>query len=755
METEGGLSRERIVNGLKGISKLRIEITHATILTYSALALILFVAFTIRVLPMRWEIPTGSFHLSEFDPYFNYRFTQYIVNHGFLSWAWPTQWIDPQRWAPQGSNVPAGFFPGLPMAGAFFYDIIAGVGVNIQLMDFLALLAPIFSTMAVFALYFLGKEIGGKAVGLLAALFMALDPTHIERTGFGFYGDETVGILALVIFVLMFLRAIDENRPIKSVAIYGITGGLALGYFSASWGASYFPVGLATLFVFVLVLIRRYTPRLFLAYGLTFGLGLFLSASVPKNGLSYLTTFAILPVAGVFLVLFFSEVARNIGSLRWKVITIIVIAALLIAGFALMYQLGFMRSIAGKFLSVLNPFTRGAQPLIQSVAEHKLSAWGQMYYEYGIGILFFIVGFYFVLRNPTNKNIFLVVFGITSLYFAASMVRLFELFTPAYAVLAGIGITGILKPFITLIKEPPRISLKKKLGMEHVGREFSGATVLLIFLILMTSVAFPMPRVFRSAYVPVTITASSLPIAPAVPVRQWLDMLQWTRSNLNSGTVVCAWWDYGYWLTVMGNVTTLEDNATNNSTQIQNCGFAFMANETDAVKMLKTYNAEYILVFVTFDANGNYQDGGGGDNGKWTWMARISGTSDAQQRLINDGFITHQQSWTNETTFGGVPANSTTGKWDWNNAGRNSTIYQLMSWGKNQWCKAQSVADPDQGNVTLTFPLGTGPRYFEEAFFSGKTLSPTDAQNNYGSLVPLVCLYKIDYAKYNADHPGS
>jgi hypothetical protein len=80
--------------------------------------------------------------------------------------------------------------------------------------------------------------------------------------------------------------------------------------------------------------------------------------------------------------------------------------------------------------------------------------------------------------------------------------------------------------------------------------------------------------------------------------------------------------------------------------------------------------------------------------------------------------------------------------------GRNSTIYKLMFWGKNQWCTTNSVTDPDAANVTQ-------PVYFKEAFFSGKTLTPSDATNDYGSIVPLICLYEVDYTKFSEDHPGS
>ena len=94
--------------------------------------------------------------------------------------------------------------------------------------------------------------------------------------------------------------------------------------------------------------------------------------------------------------------------------------------------------------------------LIESVAEHRISAWGNIYYELGIGIIFFLVGLYFVLENPTNRNIFLLLFSATALYFAASMVRLLVIFAPIFAIMTAIGILSLLKPFLTLLQRSPQ-----------------------------------------------------------------------------------------------------------------------------------------------------------------------------------------------------------------------------------------------------------------------------------------------------------
>jgi len=736
MRVKNVLSKERLVNSLKSLGKLRIKVSHSSVLTFSTLVLILFIAFTIRLFPLRWEIDPAAgstqLHLSEFDPYFQYRFAEYVLKNGFISWAWPTQWVDTQRWYPGGINVATGGLPGLPLTAAFLYSIISALGVDIGLMDFCAIWPAIMGALACLVIYFLGKDIGGKPVGLLAALFLALSPSYIQRTQVGFFDDETIGIFALLLFMLLFLRAIDRDRSSGSSMKYALASGMVLGYFCSGWGVAYYAIGITVLFAFLSVLLKRYTQRLLLSYSLTFGFGLFIATCVPKLSTTYLTTGVVLPVAGVFILLCFCEAFRALTSTKWRTIFIVILLAVLVGGFFVLWQFGYIRGIAGKFTSVINPLFRAGIPLIESVAEHRISAWGSMYYDLGIVIIFFLAGFFFILRDLNDKNLFLLIFGLSSLYFACSMVRLLVVLAPAFGLLAAVGITRILKPFNTLLKEQPKISVKKKYALQPVGKEFSGSAIFLIFLILMTSFAFPMPKVYRQAWTPVTISAGSLPIVPAEPVHEWLDMLNWVQSNLEGTTVVCSWWDYGYWLTIVGNVTTLADNATINTTQIQNIGFIFMANETQALEMLKLYDAKYILVFTTLDVNGRWI--GYGDEGKWMWMARISGK--AHDRFIADGF---ECSWTDEDAFGKY--NSSTRKWDWNPLGMDSTIYKLMAWGKHRWCEGK-VIDPEEEEWDRNglSAADIEPKYFKEAYFAG-----LDAGQEYGGIVPLICLYKIDY----------
>jgi dolichyl-diphosphooligosaccharide--protein glycosyltransferase len=744
------LSKERVVNGLKSLEKLRLKVDHGSVLTFSALLLILFTAFVIRVLPIKWEIQAGSMHLSEFDPYFQFRFTEYVVNNGFISWNWPQPWMDMQRWYPWGMNVATQGYPALPFTTAFFYDIITLLGVNIPLMAFCAVFPPIMGMLACLALYFLGKDIGGKTVGLFAAMILALSSSFLQRTSLGFYDDEAIGIFAFIVFLILFLRAIDEDRSQSSSMKYAIGAGLALGYFSAGWGAAYYPIDATALFVFVLILLKRYSQRLLLSYSLTFGLGLFIAINVPKLSPTYLATAPILAASGVFMLLCVYEISRVLTTMKLKVVFVAVFLALIVGGFVALWQFGYMQNIAGKFLSVVDPFTRIASPLTESVAEQRISAWGSIYYEFGITILFFIMGLFFILRNLNNRNLFLLVLGLTSLYFASSMVRLFVLMAPIFGLLGAVGIVGILRPFITLFKEPPKIATKKKYSLDYVGKEFSGITILLIFLILTTNFALSpqtggVPKVYNQAYTPLTITAGSIPIVPSQPVTEWMDMVSYLN-ELGASTVVCSWWDYGYWLTVLGNVTSLCDNATVNGTQIENVGFVFIANEVKSVDMLREYGANYTLVFTTIDTNGNWV--GVGDEGKWPWMVRISGKG--KDRLLSSGFMDANNSWADSADDASAFGNYTLGfnatdlnkDGDYqdegeiidNIRGQNTTIYKLMTYARDLWLFQNGVIDTPPTALT----------HFEEAFIAGLDLKKDEA-GKYGNIVPLVALYKVEY----------
>ncbi|MDH5267606.1 MAG: glycosyltransferase family 39 protein, partial [Candidatus Bathyarchaeota archaeon] len=720
-------SKEKVANSFKSVGALRFKASHSSLMHISLLLLILFIALMVRLLPIRW-----GFHLSEFDPHFQYRLTKHMVENGFFAWA---SWRDPMRWYPAGYPVRVAY-PGLPATAAFFYIVVSALGLSPSpmftsnpltvdpLFNFCVIFPAIMGALTCLVIYFLGRDIGGKEVGLFSAFFLALNSSYIGRTSLGFFDDETVGIFGILLFIFFFLRSIEPERSLRNGLTYGIASGLSLGYLFSSWGASRYALGMAVLFVFVLILLQRYSSRLLLSYSAAFGVALFIAINIPILGFGYLTETTVLAVFGIFLLLCMYEASRYIKTPKMKMAFVLCFLALIAVSFFMLSWLGYLGPLGAKFWSVINPFERlGEQPgqqLVQSVQEHRPAAWGSFYYDIGIGLFFVPVGLFFAVQNPTNRNIFLCIFGITSVYFAGSMVRLTLLMAPAFSLLWALALVQLLGPFITLIKETPLIPRRKIRFETHVGREFSGAFIVLMFVLLTFTFVLPsplstFPRALDHAYSPTTIAAGSLPVRPVDPVPDWIDALNWMRVNLKSTDVVASWWDYGYWITFIANKTSLADNGTINTTQIARIGQMFLSNETEAIKILSNYDATYIVVFTTFDQNGN--EVGWADEGKWRWMARIGGLDDD-----SFGNYTLGADWVDINGDGSQSSDELVP----NEKGNSTVIYKLMQYGKEVTL---------QGYSTILL------EHFEEAYFS----QTAGQVRQYGGAVPLVCVYKIKY----------
>lgn len=609
--------------------------------------------------------------------------------------------------------------------------------------NFVIIFPVIMATLTCLAIYFLGKDIGGKEIGLFAAFFLALNGSFIGRTSLGFFDDETVGILSIILYSLFFLRAIDKERPMKNSMMYSVAAGLTLGYLFTAWGASRFPVGLTLVFVVVLLFLRRYSPRLLVAYAITYAIALLIAVNIPHLlGYRFLLETTNLAVFGVFALLCAFEINAHLATPRRKTIFALGIVAVGIIAFAALYATGNIQPLAGRYQSILNPFERLTNPVVVSVQEHRPAAWGTLYYDLGVGILFIPVGFYFAAQNPTNRNIYLILFGLTSIYFASAFVRLTLILAPALCILWALALVRIMRPFITLLREKP-LTFKTRMRIEgHVGREFSAAFIVLIFLLLTLTFVFPstesrirgepFPRVLEQAYVPVTIASASLPVKPDQTAPDWFDALNWMRYNLPPDAVVASWWDYGYWITTIADRRSLVDNATFNTTQIEQVGLIFMSDETAALAVLDNFNqlgntsrarelygssmkVDYVVAFFTFDSSGN--DIGYGEESKWRWMANIAFEDlNANERFGN---YTLGKDWVDSKTTG-TQGQVDEGELINNPLGQNTTLYAMMQYAKSQ---------------RVTSITANAPQHFELIYWSQRDRSTVTTVSGVNALV--------------------
>ncbi|WP_455276769.1 STT3 domain-containing protein [[Eubacterium] cellulosolvens] len=616
---------ERLGSRIRALRKVTHAISKHTLLHYTILFLILTIATIIRSLPIRW-----GFYLSEFDPYFQYKMADFIVKNNFASWY---SWHDNMSWYPWGRDVPETSYPGLAFTAALLHEFLNSIGIELTIHQVCVVFPVIMGTLTCLVVYFLGKEIWGTTVGLLSALFLAFSSSHIFRTSLGFFDGETIGIFAMVLSFLFYLKAIQPERTTRSSLFYSLLAGLCLSYLSFGWGAFRYPLSLLALFTFILVLTGRGSSKLFISYAMTFGFAFLTMAQLPKIGYAFFYEITAIAVFIVFSVLLIREISVRVEKISLKTISIgIILFALIIAGFVF-WKGEMLEPLAGKFFTILFPSTRSEMPLVESVAEHRMATWATFFREFGAIALFGVFGLYFLLQKLRDQDLFLLIFGISSLYFASSLVRLSLILAPAVSILAAIAITELGKPSVDIIRGTVIFPKRKIRFVSKVGREY-GIAILFLFLLL---IAPTINNAVNAAQAPATIATSSLPTITQQP-QDWLEALSWMRDNLPENAVVFAWWDYGYWITTLGDKHSLADNGTINTTQITMIARTFLSNETRAVPILKQYDVTHIAILVTWYWDEEINDVryyGFGEDSKWYWMARISNGSTYQGETVH------------------------------------------------------------------------------------------------------------------------
>lgn len=724
------------------------KIPRSTAILAVSLVLIFTIAFLLRISPVfmaGWQ-PL----LKEFDPYYFYRNVQFIIGNGFPAWF---HWVDYSAWYPFGRFIAGDTYPGMVFTAVLFYYFVNAIGISASAFTVCYYMPLLFGALTPLVVYLLGKEIYDKRSGLLAAFFIAVSPAIIQRQVVGFFDNEPFGIFLMLISFYFFIRSLKRGSFPSA-----ILAGLFLGYLCISWGTFRYGIDIFALFAGVMLITRRYSMRLFTTYSITMLIGLFIMVLAPRNGVGQLASGEILPALMVLGLMVLYETSKylaqfktlgNIGSRISKVNPFLLAAIVAVGGFIILT----ISPIGGKFYTVIMPIFRQTQEaILASVGEHQPTPWADFFYYLGILVVLSIVGIYFSFKRLSEADIFIILATVTLVYFSGSMVRIVISLSPIIAILAGYGLSSVLRPFGQIMAAPKEeIIHRKRVRMTPtVGREYAAAAFLVIGILLFSYGNMIIQPGFGSRY-PLIQGMSPPEILPAGAYGDWLEAMSWLNNQAPPGAVVVAWWDYGYYITVVGNRTSVDDNGTGNSTQIACVGLGFMeTNETASLQIFRRFHADYALVFFGF-----MQSYIGGDEGKWIWMARIA--ADNFPNLINTSDYYNETSQVTRPLF----QNTTLYRLMFNNephsysdsldislvyfmgtaAGRGTSTKNFMAvapiWADTTTTYLTSINDylTNQGATQVGWSGVTsiddyGPRFFQRAFFSSSDL---------------VKIYKIDY----------
>ena len=129
-----------------------------------------------------------GFELTEFDPFFNYRATEFIVENGLPAYL---EWNDDLSWHPYGRDVSSSSQVMLHTSSALFYQIF---GMGSTLYDFTIVFPMIVSSLTTIVIFALVRTIGGTTAGLFASIFFAVSPIIIMRGTLGWFKSEPLGL---------------------------------------------------------------------------------------------------------------------------------------------------------------------------------------------------------------------------------------------------------------------------------------------------------------------------------------------------------------------------------------------------------------------------------------------------------------------------------------------------------------------------------------------------------------------------------
>ena len=119
---------------------------------------------------MRFYPIKYGYYLNEFDPYFDYRATKFIVDNGLNAY-W--QWHDTMSWYPEGRDVPGTSQSVLHITAAYLYQVF---GRGMSLMDFTIAFPAIMGALTVIAVFALVRCLEEQLQGCSLHCFGHLAP---------------------------------------------------------------------------------------------------------------------------------------------------------------------------------------------------------------------------------------------------------------------------------------------------------------------------------------------------------------------------------------------------------------------------------------------------------------------------------------------------------------------------------------------------------------------------------------------------
>ena len=571
--------------------------------------------------------------IHEFDPWFNFRATKYLVNHTFYKFL---NWFDDKTWYPLGRITGGTLYPGLMVTSAVISNLLNKLSLPVDIRNITVMLAPAFSTLTALSTYLFTYEVtsstktfkNNKTPALLSAAFIAIVPGYISRSVAGSYDNEAIAITLLMTTFYFWIKSVK----LGSIFYASITS-LFYFYMVSAWGGYVFITNMIPLHIFVLILMGRFDYKLYTSYCTWYALGTLMSMQIPFVRFSpiksndHISSFG---VFGLLQLVIFANYFKTILSPKLfnnfmiAFGTIILSLGLIFLIFATKF--GWIAPWTGRFYSLWDTnYAKVHIPIIASVSEHQPTPWSSFYFDLNYLIWCFPFGVYLCFNDLSNESIFVIIYSVLGSYFAGVMIRLMLTLAPIVCVCGSLTIGKLIQIYLDI-----KLYLKEKNekkedynNKENITNLSNLISKLLIILTMIFYLFFYVQHciwVNSNAYSsPSVVLASKNRDGSAAIIDDFREAYYWLRMNTEEDSKVMAWWDYGYQIGGMADRTTFVDNNTWNNTHIATVGKAMSVNETNSEIVMRKLGVDYVLVIF-----GGLLGYSGDDLNKFLWMIRIS-----------------------------------------------------------------------------------------------------------------------------------
>lgn len=556
--------------------------------------------------------------IHEFDPWFNFRATKILTKDGYYRF-W--NWFDPTAWYPLGRAAGGTVFPGLMVTSGTLYNILHFFNIPVNIRDICVMLAPLFSIFTVIAAYLFTSIMKDEAAGLLGAIFVGIAPGYISRSVAGSYDNECIAIFLLLFTFYLWVRAVRDGSM-----LFGMLTALFYFYMVAAWGGYVFITNMIPLHAFVLVLMGRFSERLYVAYSSFYAIGTLASMQIPFVGFQPVRTsehMAALGVFGLLQLIALTELTRKyVSSAQFKVLVrsfVALVAVLAFGALVLLTYAGYIAPWTGRFYSLWDTsYAKKHIPIIASVSEHQPPAWPAYFMDLHCLLFLFPAGVFFLFRELRDEQIFVIIYAVMASYFSGVMVRLMLTLTPCVCVCAAVALSH----WMDVYAGAP-LGTMPSLGKKRLTRTMPWDMRFLVLgslFIMLELFVFHCTHITSSAYSsPSVVLASQTPTGQVQIIDDFREAYYWLRENTPQDAKVMSWWDYGYQIAGFADRTTLVDNNTWNNTHIATVGRAMASSEEKAYPILRQHDVDYVLILF-----GGLIGYSGDDLNKFLWMIRIA-----------------------------------------------------------------------------------------------------------------------------------